>query len=61
MYEADDSYIRQTSILEKKLLVIDDYGMQLLDEMSRMMLLEIIEDRHQKLSTNISPPQPVEN
>ena len=32
----------------------------LLDEMSRMMLLEIIEDRHQKSSTIIASQLPVE-
>ena len=34
--------------------------MQPLDEMSRMMLLEIIEDRHQKSSTIIASQLPVE-
>jgi DNA replication protein DnaC len=61
MSKADESYIRQTSRLEKQdLLIIDDFGMQPLDEMSRMMLLEIIEDRHQKSSTIIASQLPVE-
>jgi DNA replication protein DnaC len=34
--------------------------MQPLDDMSRMMLLEIIEDRHQKSSTIISSQLPVD-
>ena len=34
--------------------------MQPLDEMARMMLLEIIEDRHQKSSTIIASQLPVE-
>jgi len=41
-------------------LIIDDFGMQPLDEMARMMLLEIIEDRHQKTSTIIASQLPVE-
>ncbi len=41
------------------LLIIDDFGMQPLDEMTRMMLLEIIEDRHQKRSTIIASQLPV--
>jgi DNA replication protein DnaC len=61
MSRADESYIRQTNRLEKQdLLIIDDFGMQPLDEMSRMMLLEIIEDRHQKSSTIIASQLPVE-
>jgi len=61
MSRADESYIRQTKRLEKQdLLIIDDFGMQPLDEMSRMMLLEIIEDRHQKSSTIIASQLPVE-
>jgi len=61
MSKADESYIRQTKRLEKQdLLIIDDFGMQPLDEMSRMMLLEIIEDRHQNSSTIIASQLPVE-
>lgn len=61
MSKADESYLRQIKRLEKQdLLIIDDFGMQPLDEMSRMMLLEIIEDRHQKSSTIIASQLPVE-
>jgi DNA replication protein DnaC len=61
MSKADESYIRQIKRLEKQdLIIIDDFGMQPLDDMSRMMLLEIIEDRHQKSSTIISSQLPVD-
>lgn len=61
MSKADESYLRQVKRLEKQdLLIIDDFGMQPLDDMSRMMLLEIIEDRHQKSSTIIASQLPVE-
>lgn len=61
MSKADESYIRQTKRLEKQdLLIIDDFGMQPLNEMSRMMLLEIIEDRHQNSLTIIASQLPVE-
>jgi DNA replication protein DnaC len=61
MSKADESYLRQVKRLEKQdLLIIDDFGMQPLEEMSRMMLLEIIEDRHQKSSTIIASQLPVE-
>jgi len=61
MSRADESYLRQIKKLEKQdLLIIDDFGMQPLDEMTRMMLLEIIGDRHQKSSTIIASQLPVD-
>jgi len=61
MSKADESYIRQIKRIEKQdLIIIDDFGMQPLDDMTRMMLLEIIEDRHQKSSTIIASQLPVE-
>ena len=61
MSKADESYIRQLKRIEKQnLIIIDDFGMQPLDDMSRMMLLEIIEDRHQKSSTIITSQLPVD-
>jgi DNA replication protein DnaC len=60
MSRADESYLRQIKRLERQdLLILDDFGMQPLDEMTRMMLLEIIEDRHQKSSTIIASQVPV--
>ena len=60
MSRADESYLRQLKRLERHdLLIIDDFGMQPLDEMTRMTLLEIIEDRHQKSSTIIASQIPV--
>jgi DNA replication protein DnaC len=60
MSKADESYIRQLKRIERQdILIIDDFGMQPLDEMTRMMLLEIIEDRHQKRSTIIASQLPV--
>jgi DNA replication protein DnaC len=41
------------------LLVMDDFGMQPLDNGSRMILLEIIEDRHGRKSTLIASQLPV--
>jgi DNA replication protein DnaC len=61
MSKADESYIRQIKRIEKQdLIIIDDFGMQPLDDMTRMMLLEIIEDRHQKSSTIIASQLPVD-
>ena len=61
MSKADESYLKQIKRIEKQdLIIIDDFGMQPLDNMSRMMLLEIIEDRHQKSSTIITSQLPVD-
>jgi DNA replication protein DnaC len=61
MSKADESYPRQIKKIERQeLIIIDDFGMQPLDDMTRMMLLEIIEDRHQSRSTIIASQLPVE-
>lgn len=58
--KADGSYIKQINRIEKQdLLVIDDFGLQPLDTQERLMLLEIIEDRHERRSTIISSQLPV--
>lgn len=61
MSKADESYFKEIRQIEKQdLLVIDDFGMQPLDQNTRMMLMEIIEDRHQDKSTIIASQIPVE-
>ena len=58
---ADGSYIKLLSKLSKvKLLIIDDWGIDLLDEMQRRDILEIFEDRHQLRSTIITAQVPVD-
>jgi DNA replication protein DnaC len=41
------------------LLILDDFGMQAFDSQSRGILMDIIEDRHQKRSTIITSQLPV--
>jgi DNA replication protein DnaC len=61
MSKADESYFKEIKQLEKHdLLILDDFGMQPLDQSTRMMLMEIIEDRHQDKSTIIASQIPVE-
>lgn len=61
MSKADESYFKEIRQIEKQdLLIIDDFGMQPLDQNTRMMLMEIIEDRHQDKSTIIASQIPVE-
>lgn len=60
MLKADGSYSRELSRIEKyDLLILDDFGLAPLDNVSRMFLLEIIEDRHGRKSTIISSQLPV--
>ena len=58
--KADGSYLKQIGKIERHdLLILDDFGLQPLDGNARMMLLEIIEDRHGRKSTIISSQLPV--
>lgn len=60
MLKADGSDIREKAKIEKHdLLVLDDFGLQILDVEDRLALLEIIEDRHGRKSTIITSQLPV--
>jgi DNA replication protein DnaC len=60
MMKADGSYTREIGKIEKyDLLILDDFGLQPLDNTARMILLEIIEDRHGRKATIISSQLPV--
>jgi DNA replication protein DnaC len=60
MLKADGSYIREISRIEKHdLLILDNIGLAPMDNVARMILLEIIEDRHNRKSTIISSQLPV--
>ncbi|MCK9401446.1 MAG: ATP-binding protein [Bacteroidales bacterium] len=59
--KADGSYPKETTRIEKSdLLILDDFGLQSLDAQTRMILLEIIEDRYDKKSTIIGSQLPVD-
>lgn len=60
MAKADGSYLKELVKMEKQqLLIVDDFGMQPLDAPSRAILMEIIEDRHDKRSTIFTSQVPV--
>ena len=60
MTRADGSYLKEIDRLERQhLLILDDFGLQPLDNHNRMTLLEIIEDRHGKGSVIITSQLPV--
>lgn len=58
--KADGSYLRELGkIARRDLLVVDDFGLEGLDAPSRLALLEILEDRHDRASTLIACQLPV--
>ena len=61
MGKADGTYLKEVTKMERQdLLIIDDFGIQPLDQQSRTILLEIIEDRHGKRSTLFTSQVPVD-
>ncbi len=60
MAKADGTYLREITKMERhRLLILDDFGLQPLDAMSRSALMEIVEDRHGKGSLIITSQVPV--
>ena len=58
---ADGSYIKEISKIEKKdVFIIDDFGLEVLDHKTSLMLLEILEDRIYKKTTIIASQLPFE-
>jgi DNA replication protein DnaC len=47
------------AIAKADVLIIDDFGLQKLDDYSRLDLMEVMEDRHGKKSTILSSQLPV--
>lgn len=59
---ADGSILKLLSKIEKsQLLILDDFGLKPLDNQQRLDLLDIVEDRHQKMATIIVSQLPVAN
>lgn len=57
---ADGSSIKELMKIEKQdLLILDDFGIQPMDQQSRASLMDIIEDRHGKRSTLITSQLPI--
>jgi DNA replication protein DnaC len=58
--KADGAYLRELAkISKKRLLIVDDFWLEVLDTASRLMLLEILEDRHGRASSVFSSQLPV--
>lgn len=57
---ADGSYFKEMDKIEKQdLLILDDFGLKPLDNAQRLILLDMLEDRHGKRSTIITSQLPV--
>ncbi len=62
MAKADASYIKEMAKVERQQLVIlDDFGLQPMDNPARMILMDMMEDRHAKNSLIITSQLPVES
>lgn len=60
MAKADGSYLKEIDRIEKQdLLILDDFGLQELDNNKRQALMEMVEDRHGSKSTIIASQLPV--
>ena len=58
--KADGTYVKELKKIEKQnLLILDDFGLHPIDEQSKLILLEILEDRYSKSSTVITSQFPI--
>lgn len=58
--KVDGTYIKELKkVTSAKLLLLDDFGLQAIDQQSREILLDIVDDRHGQASTIISSQIPV--
>jgi len=60
MAKADGSYVKELSRIQRHhLLILDDFGLHPLDELSNLILLEILEDRYSLGSTIVTSQFPI--
>ena len=60
MAKSDGTYLKEIAKIERQqLIILDDFGLQPMDNQNRMAFLEIIEDRHGKNSVIITSQLPV--
>ena len=62
MARADGSYMKELAKIENyELLIIDDFGLQAINNEKQQILMDLIEDRHHKRSTILCSQIPVKN
>jgi DNA replication protein DnaC len=60
--KADGTYIKELAKIESyDLLILDDFGLQAIDQEKQMVLMDLIEDRNQRKSTVFCSQIPVKN
>jgi DNA replication protein DnaC len=60
--KADGTYIKELKkIQNQNLIILDDFGLHPIDEQSKLILLELLEDRYGDKSTIITSQLPVKN
>jgi DNA replication protein DnaC len=58
--QADGSYVKEVERIAKHdVLILDDFGLEVMDGRTRLSLLEILEDRHGRASTAVASQLPV--
>lgn len=61
MAKADGTYLRELAKIQRQdVIILDDFGLQALDNHNRITLLEIIEDRHNSGSIIVTSQIPVQ-
>jgi DNA replication protein DnaC len=59
--KAEGSYVKELEKIQKQhVLIIDDFGLHPIDDQSKLMLLEVLEDRYAEHSTIITAQLPVD-
>ena len=62
MAKADGTYVKELAKIQKhNLLIIDDFGLHPVEEQSKLILLELLEDRYSINSTIITSQFPISN
>ena len=60
--KADGTYVKELKkIQNQNLIILDDFGLHPIDEQSKLILLELLEDRYGEKSTIITSQLPVKN
>ena len=60
--KADDTYGQELIKIQKQdLLILDDFGLHPIDEHSKFILLELLEDRYNEHSTMVNSQFPIQS
>jgi len=61
MAKVDGSYVKEMARIERQdVIILDDFGLQPMDSQARLVLLDLVEDRHAKRSMILTSQIPIE-